>query len=244
MLEHDGSFLGRMSRRDLIRIAGATGLGLALTQAKAIGGMQEAAAQSESVSTIINIAATAEALAVSLLGVAIQGASGYTGPNGTRGLPSTIVAILKAAQSAEQAHYAFLTKAGARALTLTFNVANPKIATDSTTLYQTIETLETAFQAAYMTAGREFAEMRKPDLVKVAFQIGGVECEHRALARLALGAALPHNLAFETRMFTQVGHAATALERLGFIGGKGTPIHYQDFEATVDNTGMSHLTPM
>lgn len=244
MTRHDDVSAGVLSRRALIRTASATGLGLALTQLQAIGGIREAAAQSESVATIINIAATAEAMAVTLLGAAIQGAAGYGNPDGSQGLSPTIVAILKAAQSAEQAHYAFLTKAGARALTLTFNVPNPKIATDSTTLFQTIEALETAFTAAYMSAAREFAELRKPDLVKVAVQIGGVEAGHRALARLALGDPLPHNLAFETKMFTQVGQAAAALEKLGFIGGTNNPISYQSFAGSVDNTGMSELTPM
>jgi hypothetical protein len=244
MSEYHGLFPGRMSRRNLVKIAGATGLGLALAQVRTIGGIREAAAQSEDVGTIINIAATAEAMAVTLLGAAIQGAPGYHNPDGTQGLAPGIVSILKAAQASEQAHYIFLTKAGAKPLTLTFNIPNAEIATDSTTLFQTIETLETAFQAAYMTAGREFAAMRKPDLVKVAFQIGGVECEHRALARLALGDALPHNLAFETKMFDQVSQAAAALKKLGFIGGKNNPVSYGDFAGTVDNAGMSELTPM
>ncbi len=244
MTRHDGLFPGTLSRRALIRAAGATGLGMVLTQMKTIGGIREAAAQSESVATIINIAATAEAMAVTLLGVAIQGAASYANPDGSQGLAATTVAILKAAQSAEQAHYAFLTKAGAKALTLTFNIPDPKIATATTALFQTIEALETAFTAAYMSAAREFAEMRKPDLVKAAVQIGGVECGHRALARLALGDPLPHNLAFETKMFTQVGQAAAALEKLGFIGGTNNTVVYQNFAGSVDNSGMSELTPM
>lgn len=244
MDQHNGVGSGRFSRRDLLRVAGATGLGLGLARASAVRGIAEAAMQSESVGTIINVAATAEAMAVALLGAAIQGAPGYRNPDGTRGLAAPIVSILKAAQSAEQAHYVFLTQAGAKALTLTFAIPNPRIATDSTTLFRTVEALDTAFIAAYMSAAREFAEMHKPDLVKVAVEIGGVEAEHRALARLALGDPLPHNLAFERRMFTQVGQAAAALERLGFIGGKGIPVRYNDFAGAVDNSGMSELTPM
>jgi hypothetical protein len=234
---------GTMARRDLLRIAGATGLGLALARARAIPAIAEAATQSESVGTILNIAATAEAMAVTLLGAAIQGAAGYRNPDGTQGLAPGVVGILKAAQAAEQAHYAFLTQAGAKALTLRFNIPNAGIATDTTTLFQTIETLETAFVAAYMSAAREFAAMRKPDLVKIAVQISGVEAEHRALARLALGDALPHNLVFERRMFTRVGEAASALEKLGFIGGHENVVSYLDFAGTVDNSGMSELAP-
>jgi len=39
--------------------------------------------------------------------------------------------------------------------------------------------------------------MKQTNLVRLALQTGGVEAEHRALAGLALGEALPHNVAFE-----------------------------------------------
>lgn len=199
--------------------------------------------QSESVSDIINIAATAEAMAVSLLGAAIAGASGYTNADGSKGLAAPLVTILKGAQAAEQFHYMYLTGAGAKPLTLTFNIPDPKIATDMVTLFKTIETLEAAFIAAYMAAAKEFAQMNNPGLVKVAMQIGGVEGEHRALARLALGDTLPHNLAFEVAEFNTVGDAAAALQKLGFIGGSGTAINYNDFAGKVDSSGETNTTP-
>jgi hypothetical protein len=206
-------------------------------------GLLHAAAQAnETVTDIINIAATAEALAVTLLGTAISGAAGYTNADGSRGLASPLVTVLKAAQSAEQAHYAFLTGAGAKPLTTTFNVPDPKIGTDTTTLFTTIETLETAFIAAYMAAVGEFAAMKQDGLVKVAYQIGGVECEHRALARLALGDALPHNLSFEQSLFSSVGDAANALKKAGFIGGTGTAVTYPG-PVAVENTGETNLAP-
>jgi hypothetical protein len=40
----------------------------------------------------------------------------------------------------------------ARPLTLTFNIPDPKIATDTVTLFKAIETLETAFIATYVAA--------------------------------------------------------------------------------------------
>jgi len=205
--------------------------------------LAEAAAQSEDVTTIINIAATAEALAVSLLGAAIANAAKYTNADGSKGLASPFVTILKAAQSAEQAHYVYLTGAGAKPLTTTFNIPDPKIASDTTTLFQTIEALEDAFISAYEAAAMEFAAMGKPALVKVAVQVGAVEGEHRALARLALGDSLPHNLAFSSAQFGTVGAAAAALQKLGFIGGSGPAITYSDFAGKVDNAGMSNLTP-
>ena len=202
-----------------------------------------AMAQSEDVTTIINIAATAEAIAVTLLGAAIAGAAGYTNADGSKGIAAPLVAVLKAAQSAEQAHYAYLTGAGAKPLTTTFNIPDPKIATDTTTLFKTIEALETAFISAYEAAANEFSSMGKSALVKVALQIGAVEGEHRALARLAQGDSLPHNVAFESAQFATLGDAANALKSLGFIGGTGTAVNYADFAGKVDNAGMTELTP-
>jgi hypothetical protein len=202
-----------------------------------------AMAQSEDVTTIINIAATAEAMAVTLLGAAIAGAAGYTNADGSKGLAALLVAVLKAAQSSEQAHYAYLTGAGAKPLTTTFNIPDQKIATDTTTLFKTIEALETAFISAYEAAANEFSSMGKSALVKVALQIGAVEGEHRALARLAQGDSLPHNVAFESAQFATLGDAANALKSLGFIGGTGTAVNYADFAGKVDNSGMTELTP-
>lgn len=230
------SLAGRPNRRAFFKGAAAAGAGLTLAN---MGLLRAAAQGSETVADIINVAATAEAMAVTLLGAALNGAAQY---DGGKGLPAPIVSVLKAAQSSEQAHYAFLTGAGAKPVTLTFNIPDPAIATSSTTLYQTIEKLESAFIAAYMAATKEFAAMRQSQLVKVALQIGAVEAEHRALARAAQGDALPHNLAFEVGMFNAVGDAAAALKQLGFIGGTGTAVTYPGPFA-VDNTGMTELTP-
>lgn len=208
-------------------------------------GLARAAAQSEDATTIINIAATAEALAVSLLGAALANASKYTGvPNQSgAGLPSSLVTILKAVQASEQAHYDYLTGAGAKPLTTTFNIPDPKIATDYTTLFKTLETLEDAFISAYEAAATEFSQMGKPDLVKVAYQIGSIEGEHRALARFALGDQIPHNLAFSMSEFATVGAAANALKQLGFIGGTGTALNFADFNGKADMSLISNTTP-
>jgi hypothetical protein len=105
-------------------------------------------------------------------------------------------------------------------------VLDSKILTDYDTLFTTVVKLEAAFIAAYMAAAREFADMNKPDLVKVAYQIGTVEAEHRVLANYALGARPANNLAFQQAMFATVGDAANALKQFGFIGGSGMQVNY------------------
>ncbi|HEU5330712.1 MAG TPA: ferritin-like domain-containing protein [Thermomicrobiales bacterium] len=225
----------RVSRRTLLKGVGAAGVGLALAQAGMLGSV---AAASETVTDIINIAATAEALAVTLLGGALDSAAkgGYN-----KAIPDPVVAILKAARAEEQYHLDYLQGAGAKPLTTTFNVPDPKLLSDYNTLFTTLVTAEGLFIAAYASAAREFAEMNHPELVKVAFQIGTVEAEHRVLANYALGTRPANNVAFEKMVVTTVGDAAATLKQLGFIGGSGTAVTYPG--SAVDKSNVTETTP-
>jgi hypothetical protein len=225
----------RVSRRTLLKGVGAAGVGLTLAQAGMLGSV---AAASETITDIINIAATAEALAVSLLGGALDSAAkgGYN-----KAIPDPVVAILKAARAEEQFHLDYLQGAGAKPLTTTFNVPDPKLLSDYDTLFTTLVTAESLFIAAYASAAREFAEMNHPELVKVAFQIGTVEGEHRVLANYALGTRPANNVAFEKMVVTTVGDAAATLKQLGFIGGSGTAVTYPG--TAVDKSNVIETTP-
>lgn len=232
----------RISRRRLLKGAGAVGLGVMAAQAGILqhaGLIRSVAADSEGVTDIINIAATAEAMAVTLLGGAIDSAKhgSYNKP-----IPDAVIAILQAARSEEQYHLSYLQSAGAKPLTETFTVPDTKILTDTTTLFKTIVALETAFIAAYMAAAREFADMKQPSLVKVAYQIGAVEAEHHVLANYALGTRPANDVAFEKAMFATVGDAAKALQQLGFIGGSGPKVTYPG-PGTINNSNVSETTP-
>ncbi len=204
--------------------------------------LQNAAGSCESVQDIINIAATAEAFAVTALGGALDNAA-----NGKLALNAEQVQVIRAARAEEQAHYAFLTASGAKPLTTTFTVPDPRIVTDVPTFLKTLVTLEEAFIAAYIAAAQEFAVMRQPRLVQVALQIGAVEAEHRAGVRFyAIQAGVltgtPNDVAFEKAMFTTVGQAAAALQSLGFIGGTGPQITYPG-PVAIDSTGIKYLQP-
>ncbi|HEU5330711.1 MAG: ferritin-like domain-containing protein [Thermomicrobiales bacterium] len=224
----------------LYQASGATGLNLTIADTLAL---QSAAATCESVQDIINIAATAEALAVTALGGALDNAA-----KGQLGLNAEQQQVIKAARAEEQAHYAYLTGAGAKPLTTTFNVPDPKIVTDVATFLNTLITLEEAFIAAYLAAAQEFAILGQPKLVQVAVQIGAVEAEHRAHARFyaitggVIKDPVPNNLAFEKAMFGSVGEAAAALQKLGFIGGSGPAITYPG-PGQIDNSGVTQLNP-
>lgn len=209
----------RVSRAQLLAAIGA---GALLTAAP---GVASAQATPESVQDIINIADTAEHLAVTLLTAAVNNA-------GTLGISGLVLDIVKAALAEEVFHAAFLESAGAKTLTDTFTVPDPKILTDFTTFFNTVQALETAFISAYEAAVGEFTDLGQPTLAKYAFEIGAVEAEHRTLARAALALngnsadVPPNNVAFEAKQFATVGDAAAALQKLGFIGGTGAQVTY------------------
>ncbi|HET7035137.1 MAG TPA: ferritin-like domain-containing protein [Thermomicrobiaceae bacterium] len=196
----------------------------------------------ETVQTIINIAATAEALAVTALGGALAYAQ-----QGKLALNAEQQQFVAAARFEEQQHFSYLKSAGAQPLTLDFTLPDTKIVTDVPTFLTTVIGLEEAFIAAYLAGAQEFAILGQPDLVRVALQIGGVEAEHRAHARFyAAGAGVvsgpPNNLAFEKAMFTSVGAAAAALQQAGWIGGSGMQLTYPG-PGAITNPGVKNLQP-
>ena len=212
------------------------------TKRSTLAQLQQQAETCETVKQIIDIAATAEALAVTALGAAIESYEA-----GTLSLSEESANVVKAARYAEQKHYEFLTGAGASALTLTFTVPDTAIVTDLETFLATVIGLEEAFIAAYMAAAQIFAIRGEIDLVQYAIQTLAVEAEHRAHARFyAIGAGfiegVPNNVAFETALFTSVGEAAGALTQLGWIGGSGPEITYPGPTPIVD-PGVDFVTP-
>ena len=175
--------------------------------------MQDTAMACETVQQIIDIAATAEAFAVTVLGGAIDNAM-----NGLLALNAEQIQTLQAARAAEQVHYEYLVAAGAVPLTLTFTIPDPAIVTDVPTFLTTLIALEEAFIAAYLAAAQEFAILGRADLARVALQIGAIEAEHRVGARFyAVQAGIitgtPNDVAFEKALFSSVGEAAATLQR-------------------------------
>jgi hypothetical protein len=230
-----------MDRRGFIRLTGAAGLGLAMSQ---LGTLSALAQSNETVADIINIAATAEALAVSLTGAVIAGAAKY---DGGKGLSAMLVTWVKGIQAEEQAHYQYLTAAGAKPLTTTFTVPQnlAGITTDSKTLLTFVVAAESIFIGAYIAAAQEFTDLKQPALAKVALQIAGVEAEHRVLANYGLGANPPNNLGFEKAPYASVGDAAAAVKSLGLLGvaNPAATLMYSDFAGSVSSVGVTNLKP-
>ncbi|MGI8430621.1 MAG: ferritin-like domain-containing protein [Solirubrobacteraceae bacterium] len=200
----------------------------------------------ESAQRIVNVAVTAEALAVTALGEALQSATGQGATIGGLALDSDQQQSLRASRAEEHAHYKFFLGAGAKPSTKTFTLPD-KFVTDVPTFLTTLIALEEVFIATYIAAAQEFAILGRSNLAELALAIGSIESAHRVHARLfAIDAGVisgvPNNIGFQQAKFDSAGKAVSALRALGFIDGGGQRITYPG-PGAIDNTGIHHLTP-
>ncbi|CAN5676200.1 ferritin-like domain-containing protein [soil metagenome] len=230
------------SRRSIFKGAAVVGLGMTAAQAGLIRALAQEStpmAEGEDLQTIINIAATAESLAVALYGHVIESAK--NGDYDTD-IPDAVVGVLVSARAAEQYHLEYLEAAGAVPLTQEFTVPDPALLTSTQLIFDTAVQLETAFIAAYTAAAHRFAELGQVDLVRTSMEVAAVEGEHRVLAAYVAGIRPANNVALAPALFKTVGEAAEALTSLGFIGGTGTPISYPG-PLKIDRSSVSLRTP-
>ena len=210
--------------------------------APSVAAIQQQAATCETVQEIIDVAVTAEAFAVTFLGVLLDAAAA-----GTVVLEPDAVGSFVAARAAEQAHYDVLIASGAQPLTTTFTIPDD-ILSDPATLFETIVSLEEAFIAAYLTAAQTFVTLGEPTLAQLALQIGAVEAEHRVGVRFfginagAIDDPVPNDVAFEKALFERVSEAADLLTELGFIDGDGSAVEFPG-PGVIDATGVRNLVP-
>ncbi len=224
-----------LSRRTALTGAGA---GLASATLAQAGLLQALAAQSESVQEILNITATVERFGVTFLGAGIQAAEQK---RFNKDVPAPVLAVLKAARAQEQFHLEFFERAGGRPFVRTFTVP-PAALTDYDTFFGAVVEQETAEVAAQLAAIRIYTALRRPDLVKVAFQYAAEESEHRVLANYALGARPANDHAFAPMLFTTVGDIVTSLKQRGLIGGAGIAVTYPG-PGMIDASHVTNRTP-
>ncbi|MGH7904259.1 MAG: ferritin-like domain-containing protein [Candidatus Dormibacteraceae bacterium] len=222
-------FSDPVSRRNFMKGVVATAGGAAGLAAL---GTTTAFAASSTDQSDINIAVTAEALAVTYLGAVISKAYGSA-----TGTDAAVKTILQAAQYEEDVHYKVLTSLGAKPLTTTFTVPASADPADKTKALATIEAAEGLFVAAYLSAVADFANEGNFKYAQVAAEIMGVESQHLALARFAQNESPANNLSFMQvgsgvnggkTPVNSVADAATQLKNLGFIGGSGTQVQFSE----------------
>jgi len=219
-----------MGRRALLQAGTTAGLGLF-----AAGLLAGCGGSGNSVSTggsmdqsILNAAATAEALAVTMYFNIINANNGVYQQLSAEADDQT---YLVAAFEQELNHYNFLLSAGGKSAASTFYFPTNMFVDPQTTI-NTLVLLEDAFIAAYLIGVRDFSSSA---LKVYAAQIMGVEAEHRTLARviahdLNLSAttglnntpesvlppsASPNNLAYERTFSSALPNISAVVTALG-----------------------------
>jgi len=169
----------------------------------------------DSVQTILNIAATAEQLAVTFYSNAIANA-------GALGISGVNLDYLKAAVVEEQLHENLLLAAGAKSLTSTFSFPSAgKTFKDLDTFVMTLDQLETDFESAYIIAVSELGQQNQFGLAVLAAQIATIEAEHRVIGRsIKTSIKVPNDRAFTPVLVGSVGEAVTALTDQGYLSPK------------------------
>ncbi len=240
------------SRRDFFastaKLAGATALGAA-----GIGVLQPIAARAASataptdtVQNIIDIAAIAEALATTFYYHSLQHPVDLKKVNSKANRN-----YFQAATVQEFEHLKFLEMHGAVKPQQKFYFPD-NMFTDEMVFFATASLLEDYFISAYIAAAMEFSgavssgiTMASPTLIGVAVQIAGIECEHRALLRVAANLNPPNNRIAETALLTSVGGAVGPLTPF-LSGGTGFSGPYMmpnkaAIEATAAPVGFGHF---
>lgn len=208
------------------------GAALGAGAAGALGPLGRLLAQGggDTAETVGTTAVTAEALAVTYLSNLITAIGDQ--------FPAEVGEILKAANTAEQAHYDFLSGAGFKPLATRFWV--PDAAVTAEQAPAVIEQAETLFVNAYLIGTTVFAEVGESKLARYAAEIAGVEAQHRALARDLQG-KLPNNVAFERYEYTNLDDVVGQITALGIgIGERGEgPGKFYEYSGPLPGTTTS-----
>lgn len=200
-----------VSRRKFLMGSAALG-GASMLSFSQLFGFQRVFGQGEGddPQTILNLAATAESLAVTHYYNVLT--------DSNIALTPAERSILANALDAEIQHLVFLNANGGEALTTEFffpmNVYN-----DREQFSVITEQAETAFVAAYLAATRRIAELGNPLLAATAAQVAVVEQAHLALIR-QIGGRVPNHVSLGQPLFYNTSDAVPVLQ--GFLeGGEG-----------------------
>jgi hypothetical protein len=201
------------------KLAGATALGAAgaglLQPIAARAATMAASGNTQNTDTaqqILDIAATAEALAVTFYYYALQAGTALGSVNNSANQNYFQAAVIQ-----EYDHLLYLRRLGAAVPQRHFYFPH-NMFKDEAVFFATAEVLESYFISAYLAAALDFSGAASsnittaaPAYLGFAVQVLGVECEHRALLRVAKGVNPPNNLIIETALLTSVAEAVGPL---------------------------------
>jgi hypothetical protein len=188
----------QVSRRNLLKTSAVVGAAAAAGFAGIFGNGTTAFAahdKQDSVQTIINLAATAELLAVTTYYTALTA--------GDLQLTGAERRFLTAALDSELTHFEVLVSLGATPAATSFFTVNGMFS-NRATFVAVLDTAETLFIGAYVAASRRFAELGAPNFSAVATQTAVVEGQHHALIRQMQPDLLPNNNSYAQPIFYNV----------------------------------------
>ncbi len=224
-----------LSRRTLMVGAGVSAVAFTAAQSSFL---RARAAQSESLQDILDITATVEQFGVTFLGAGLEAARNneFDMP-----WPAQVIEIVTAARAQEAAHLAAFEAAGGRPMVDTFTIS-PNLLTVFNDFFTAVVDQETAETAAQVAAMRAFTEMGRPDFVKVSFQYGAEEAEHRVLANYTRGNRPANDRAFAEAPYTTVGEILDSMRTRGVIDGPGTKVAYPG-PGEIDDSNITETEP-
>jgi hypothetical protein len=241
------SFSRPRSRRATLKGAiagavGATGLavgvGTLLTPTHSVHAQAFAGSSctTDSIATILSIAATAERLAVTFYTNGVKHADDL-------GLSGTRLEVIKAALIEEQIHELFFVANGGTPLTSTFSFPHGDDTFEDLDVFiATQQQLEGVFDSAFLAAIHEFAAMGQPVLARIAGQIATIESEHRALGRFIGGLVPADNWAFAPVLIPSVGAAPAIVKEAGYLSPRpGNSYTYH--QVSTDDEGVIYREP-
>ncbi|MBK9711974.1 MAG: ferritin-like domain-containing protein [Kouleothrix sp.] len=218
------------TRRNFLKTAVGVGGGLTVANFGGVFGIGSAEIAASDVSAIVNLAATAEALAVTLYYAVIAGATFYIGEQA--------IENLKLAMDAEMHHLQILQSLGGRPLTWQFHLPE-RMATDADVFVDTALKAETAFAGAYLAATHQLAVLGQPRLAATAAQHGASEAQHLMVMRHLAGFG-PSDLTLPEPIFRQVSDALPTLAPfLKGGGGYRGPVSFpspDSYQAAIGDT--------
>jgi hypothetical protein len=159
----------------------------------------------------IDIAATAESLAVTFYYHALKAGSALPNVNNAANQN-----YFQAAITQEYVHLEYLMRLGATPVTTQFYFP-PNMFTDETVFFPTALQLEEFFIAAYLAAALDFSGAVAQAIPVNAYALGfavqvlGVECEHRALLGVAANNTPPNDRIIEAALLKSVNDAVKPL---------------------------------
>ncbi|GLV56545.1 hypothetical protein KDH_33850 [Dictyobacter sp. S3.2.2.5] len=184
---------------------------------------------------ILDVAITAEQLAVTL----------YSSVDNTTnsGMKSIGLTDLHAALVEEQIHELFLESLGAQPLTSTFSFPNgASTFTDLRTFIETQQQLEGILASIYLAGVLEVAQLDQERLAQILAQIAAIEAEHRVLARQVAGLIPANNYAYEPVLIKHVADAISVLSTYGYL----SPVpgnSYAYSQVSTHFPGIEYRTP-